>query len=77
MQQVRPKKGRALLFFPAFVDGSMDRQTLHAALPAEDVKYVCQIWQRQRCVDVASRMPMRGSLGLQLLTALGGHEAQP
>ena len=45
--QVQPKEGMALVFFPATVDGRLDRQALHAALPAVDTKYVSQIWIRQ------------------------------
>lgn len=45
--QVQPKEGMAVVFFPATIDGRLDRQALHAALPAVDVKYVSQIWIRQ------------------------------
>lgn len=45
--QVKPRRGMALVFFPATVDGVLDRQALHAALPAEDTKFVSQIWIRQ------------------------------
>eukprot|EP00567_Pseudictyota_dubia_P000443 CAMPEP_0197467842 /NCGR_PEP_ID=MMETSP1175-20131217/65775_1 /TAXON_ID=1003142 /ORGANISM="Triceratium dubium, Strain CCMP147" /LENGTH=326 /DNA_ID=CAMNT_0043003925 /DNA_START=357 /DNA_END=1336 /DNA_ORIENTATION=+ len=44
---VQPKRGMAVVFFPATVDGYLDRRVLHAALPAEDVKYVSQVWIRQ------------------------------
>lgn len=44
---VRPKRGKAVVFFPATVDGCLDRRLLHAALPAVDVKYVSQVWVRQ------------------------------
>lgn len=46
--QVQPRQGMALVFFPATVDGALDRQALHAALPAVDTKYVSQIWIRQQ-----------------------------
>lgn len=45
--QVQPKKGMALVFFPATVDGLLDKMALHAALPAIDTKYVSQVWLRQ------------------------------
>lgn len=44
---VRPQRGKAVVFFPATVDGRLDRRLLHAALPAVDVKYVSQVWVRQ------------------------------
>ena len=45
--QVRPRKGMALVFFPATVDGHVDGNALHEACPAVDVKYVSQVWIRQ------------------------------
>ena len=48
---VAPRKGSALVFFPATVDGHLDPRALHAALPAVDVKYVSQIWIRQSVYD--------------------------
>ncbi|KAG7344019.1 procollagen-proline dioxygenase [Nitzschia inconspicua] len=45
--QVSPRKGTALVFFPATVDGYLDKMALHAALPAIDTKYVSQVWIRQ------------------------------
>jgi prolyl 4-hydroxylase len=44
---VQPRQGMALVFFPATVDGCLDRMALHAALPAVDTKYVSQVWIRQ------------------------------
>ncbi|KAG2454686.1 hypothetical protein HYH02_000524 [Chlamydomonas schloesseri] len=41
---VRPKKGKLLLFFPAFADGSSDPRSLHTACDAVDIKYVTQQW---------------------------------
>lgn len=49
--QVRPRKGMALVFFPATLDGLLDKMALHAALPAVDVKYVSQVWVRQSNYD--------------------------
>lgn len=45
--EVQPKKGMALIFFPATVDGLLDKNALHAAMPAIDTKYVSQVWIRQ------------------------------
>lgn len=45
--EVQPRQGMALVFFPASVDGLLDKMALHAALPAVDVKYVSQVWIRQ------------------------------
>lgn len=41
---VRPRKGRALLFFPSFSDSTPDPRTLHSADPAVDLKWVTQQW---------------------------------
>ncbi|VEU45084.1 unnamed protein product [Pseudo-nitzschia multistriata] len=45
--KVSPRKGTAVVFFPATVDGYLDKRALHAALPAVDTKYVSQVWIRQ------------------------------
>ena len=45
--QVQPRQGTAVVFFPATVDGLLDKMALHAALPAIDTKYVSQVWIRQ------------------------------
>eukprot|EP00747_Dinoflagellata_sp_TGD_P169892 gnl/TRDRNA2_/TRDRNA2_200031_c0_seq1.p1 gnl/TRDRNA2_/TRDRNA2_200031_c0~~gnl/TRDRNA2_/TRDRNA2_200031_c0_seq1.p1 ORF type:complete len:435 (+),score=62.33 gnl/TRDRNA2_/TRDRNA2_200031_c0_seq1:60-1364(+) len=42
--KVQPKRGAALLFFPGFVNGQPDERTLHSAEPAEDEKWVVQLW---------------------------------
>ena len=44
---VKPTKGTALIFFPCKFNGEIDKETLHAALPAVDEKWVSQIWVRQ------------------------------
>jgi hypothetical protein len=41
---VRPRAGRALVFFPAFADGAPDARTLHTAEAAVDEKFVMQQW---------------------------------
>ena len=45
--QIKPKKGMALVFFPATIDGKLDENAFHAAERAIDEKYVCQVWVRQ------------------------------
>mmetsp|Transcript_30036 Transcript_30036/g.45549 ORF Transcript_30036/g.45549 Transcript_30036/m.45549 type:complete len:391 (+) Transcript_30036:31-1203(+) len=44
---VQPRQGMAVVFFPATVDGLLDKMALHAALPAVDTKFVSQVWIRQ------------------------------
>ena len=44
--RISPEPGRALLFFPGNVDGTIDTRLLHEALPAGGVKYVAQVWVR-------------------------------
>uniref|UniRef100_A0A7S1UYE3 Fe2OG dioxygenase domain-containing protein n=1 Tax=Grammatophora oceanica TaxID=210454 RepID=A0A7S1UYE3_9STRA len=44
---VQPRRGMAIVFFPATVDGYLDKMALHAANPAVDTKYVSQVWIRQ------------------------------
>ncbi|EFJ42400.1 hypothetical protein VOLCADRAFT_107241 [Volvox carteri f. nagariensis] len=41
---VQPRKGTALLFFPAFANGMPDRRTLHTAQDAVSEKWVTQLW---------------------------------
>eukprot|EP00752_Nemacystus_decipiens_P012665 g11219.t1 len=45
--KVQPKKGMAVVFFPATLNGALDSRLLHAAEPAIDTKWVSQIWIRQ------------------------------
>lgn len=45
--RVRPKRGRAVIFFPSFLDGELDTQALHCAEDAVDEKWVSQIWIRE------------------------------
>ena len=51
--KIKPKKGTALLFFPATLNGKLDENALHSAEPAmlNNEKYVCQIWIRQNNFD--------------------------
>lgn len=49
------------MFFPCFADGVMDTRTLHAALPADDVKWVSQIWIRQANFEGTTGRPESSS----------------
>lgn len=42
--KVQPKKGKALVFFPAFNNGSSDDRTLHAGQVAMDTKWIAQMY---------------------------------
>ena len=44
--RVRPKQGRAIVFFPSFLDGELDTDALHCAEDALDEKWVSQVWIR-------------------------------
>jgi len=45
--EIQPQQGMAVVFFPATIDGLLDKMALHAALPAIDTKFVSQVWIRQ------------------------------
>lgn len=46
---VRPKRGRALVFFPAYKeDGTPDPRTLHKGEVAQDKKMIAQLWIHER-----------------------------
>jgi hypothetical protein len=46
---VRPKRGRALVFFPAYKkDGTPDPRTLHKGEVAQDKKHIAQLWIHER-----------------------------
>lgn len=50
--RVHPEQGSALLFFPASLDGVLDEDALHAALPCGAApKHVVQVWVRQGAYD--------------------------
>ena len=44
---VQPRRGMAVVFFPATIDGRLDKMALHAAMPAIDTKFISQVWIRQ------------------------------
>lgn len=37
----------SLLFFPASKSGEIDHLTTHCGEPAEDTKFIIQVWRRQ------------------------------
>jgi len=46
--RVKPKQGSAVIFFPAKMDGTIEHQALHTAEDASDLKWVSQIWLRNK-----------------------------
>lgn len=44
---VRPKKGDAILFFPADAAGRFDERTEHEGCPAVDEKWIARIWRHR------------------------------
>ena len=68
--QVQPRRGMALVFFPATVDGLLDKQALHAALPAIDTKYVSQCWIRQSTYNGQPSKRLPATMGVPF----GPHE---
>ena len=50
---VKPKRGSALLFFPAFGDGRPDDRTLHKGEVALDEKWITQMWIHERAYKAA------------------------
>jgi hypothetical protein len=51
IDDIVPRRGDALLFFPADSDGNFDERTEHEGRPAVDVKYIARIWRH------AARVP--------------------
>ncbi|CAN0040839.1 unnamed protein product [Phaeothamnion confervicola] len=49
--RVAPRRGMAVVFFPASLTGELDPAALHAAEPAIDTKFVSQVWIRQGAYD--------------------------
>jgi hypothetical protein len=47
---IQPKKGDALLFFPADRNGQFDARTEHEGMAAIDEKWIARIWKHQRRV---------------------------
>jgi hypothetical protein len=45
---MRPKQGSALLFFPAFADGTPDDRTLHKGEVAVEKKMIAQMWIHEK-----------------------------
>mmetsp|Transcript_37041 Transcript_37041/g.41722 ORF Transcript_37041/g.41722 Transcript_37041/m.41722 type:complete len:418 (-) Transcript_37041:49-1302(-) len=49
---IQPKRGDALLFFPADAFGRFDPRTEHEGMPAIDEKWIARIWKHQRRVPI-------------------------
>uniref|UniRef100_A0A7S4EPA0 Fe2OG dioxygenase domain-containing protein n=1 Tax=Pseudo-nitzschia australis TaxID=44445 RepID=A0A7S4EPA0_9STRA len=47
---IQPKRGDALLFFPADRNGQFDPRTEHEGMPAVDEKWIARIWKHTRRV---------------------------
>jgi prolyl 4-hydroxylase len=75
---VQPKRGMALVFFPATIDGMLDKMALHAALPAIDTKFVSQIWIRQSNYSGQPSKRLQQTMGVpfQQTTAFHNHNGQ-
>ena len=41
--EARPRKGCAVIFFPGYLNGELDPDVLHAALPPVGLKWVSQV----------------------------------
>ena len=41
--EIKPRKGHAVIFFPAFMNGELDPDALHAGMPPTGVKWVSQV----------------------------------
>jgi prolyl 4-hydroxylase len=63
---IQPRRGMALVFFPATIDGYLDKMALHAALPAIDTKYVSQVWIRQSNYNGQPSKRLPQTLGIPL-----------
>ena len=46
--RVQPKQGMAIVFFPAKMDNTIDSNALHTAETASDLKWVSQVWLRNK-----------------------------
>ena len=45
---MRPKEGSALLFFPAFANGTLDYRTLHKGEVAVENKMIAEMWIHEK-----------------------------
>ncbi|CEF98666.1 Oxoglutarate/iron-dependent dioxygenase [Ostreococcus tauri] len=54
---VQPAKGRALLFFPANVDGEFDERVEHEGAEATEEKWIVRVWVHQRRVGSPCGLP--------------------
>ena len=49
--QVQPEIGKALLFFPSYIDGSQDDRALHSGVITTDLKWIANIWVHEASYD--------------------------
>jgi prolyl 4-hydroxylase len=47
-RRILPTRGKALVFFPCTLQGKLDTLALHSGMPVKSLKWVCQVWLRQR-----------------------------
>ena len=73
---VKPQKGTAVLFFPAFADGTSDPRSLHTAEDAVDTKWVTQQWGA-RGLATAVPDPIATALASGLAAGGGSKAAAP
>ena len=75
--EVQPRQGMALVFFPATIDGHLDKRALHAALPAIDTKFVSQVWIRQSTYNGQPSKRLAQPMGAPLNPPLGTLQQPP
>ncbi|GAX27364.1 hypothetical protein FisN_17Lh253 [Fistulifera solaris] len=73
---IQPRRGMALVFFPATVDGMLDKMALHAALPAIDTKFVSQVWIRQSTYNGQPSKRLQQTLGAPISLQIDPPAAQ-
>jgi prolyl 4-hydroxylase len=62
--QTLPRQGMAVVFFPATLDGLLDKSALHAAAPAVDIKFISQVWVRQAVYNGQPSKRLPQTLGI-------------
>lgn len=72
---VQPRQGMALVFFPATVDGYLDKMALHAAMPAVDPKFVSQVWIRQSNYNGQPSKRLSQTMGAPFTAPLGSAQS--
>lgn len=75
--EVEPRKGRALLFFPSSQNGKSDDRTLHAGAPAEEDKWIAQLWVHAGRYDPAVPAGTCQKVGAKLARKYAEYNALP